>query len=101
VRVAFENHDHAYKRTVPIKAGRRDSTGVVYIGEGAGGGGARPIGREHTEPAWYLETAKSVNHAIFVTLDARAARFEMVDTAGVRFDVHRARARCTAPVGCR
>jgi len=102
VRVAFENHDHAYKRTYPIRAGRRDSTGVVYIGDGAWGAVPRPIGREHTEPAWYLETAKSVNHAIFVTLDTRAARFEMVDTAGVRFDSHRARARCAAPAAaCR
>jgi acid phosphatase type 7 len=101
VRVAFENHDHAYKRTVPIKGGRRDSTGVVYIGDGAWGAVPRRIGLEHTEPAWYLETAKSVNHAIFVTLDRRAARFEMVDTAGVRFDTHRARARCLEPVACR
>ena len=101
VRVAFENHDHAYKRTVPIKGGRRDSTGVVYIGDGAWGAVPRPIGREHPEPAWYLETAKSTNHAIFVTLNARAARFETVDTAGVRFDTHRARARCAEPLACR
>ena len=101
VRVAFENHDHAYKRTVPIRGGRRDSTGVVYIGDGAWGAVPRPIGREHTEPAWYLETAKSTNHAIFVTLSTRAARFEMVDTTGVRFDTHRARARCVAPLACR
>ena len=101
VRVAFENHDHAYKRTVPIKGGRRDSTGVVYIGDGAWGAVPRPIGRERTEPAWYLATAKSTNHAIFVTLNARAARFEMVDTMGVRFDTHRARARCVEPLACR
>ena len=101
VRVAFENHDHAYKRTVPIRGGRRDSTGVVYIGDGAWGAVPRPIGREHVEPAWYLETAKSTNHAIFVTLNARAARFEIVDTAGVRFDTHRALARCVEPLACR
>ncbi|HKP15903.1 MAG TPA: metallophosphoesterase [Gemmatimonadaceae bacterium] len=101
VRVAFENHDHAYKRTVPIKGGRRDSTGVVYIGDGAWGAVPRPIGREHAQPAWYLETAKSTNHAIFVTLNARTARFEMVDTAGVRFDTYRARPRCVEPLACR
>jgi acid phosphatase type 7 len=101
VRVAFENHDHAYKRTYPIRAGRRDSTGVVYIGDGAWGVTPRPIGREHTEPAWYLETAKSVNHGIFVTLSERSARFEMIDTAGVRFDTYGAPARCAPPGGCR
>jgi hypothetical protein len=101
LRVAFENHDHAYKRTYPIKAGRRDSTGVVYIGDGAWGASPRPIGREQTEPAWYIETARSVNHAIFVTLSERTARFEMIDTAGVRFDTHSAPARCGSPSGCR
>ena len=101
VRVAFENHDHAYKRTYPIRAGRRDSTGVVYIGDGAWGAVPRPIGREQTEPAWYIETAKSVNHAIFVTLGALDARFEMLDTAGVRFDTYGAPARCAATAGCR
>ena len=101
VRVAFENHDHAYKRTVPIRAGRRDSTGVVYIGDGAWGAVPRPIGREHTEPAWYLETVRSVNHGIFVTLSERSARFEMIDTAGGRFDTHAAPGRCGVPTGCR
>ena len=101
VRVAFENHDHAYKRTTPIRAGRRDSTGVVYIGDGAWGAAPRPIGREHTEPAWYLEAARSTKHGIFVTLDERTARFEMVDTAGVRFDTHSAPARCASPSACR
>jgi len=101
VRVAFENHDHAYKRTHPIRAGRGDSTGVVYIGDGAWGAAPRPIGREHTEPAWYLATAKSANHGIFVTLNARTARFEMVDTAGVRLDTHAVPARCGSVAACR
>ena len=101
VRVAFENHDHAYKRTYPIRGGRRDSTGVVYIGDGAWGAVPRPIGREQTEPAWYIETAKSVNHAIFVTLGPRDARFEMLDTTGTRFDTHASPARCGSAAGCR
>jgi hypothetical protein len=88
VQVAFENHDHAYKRTYPIKAGRRDSAGVVYIGDGSWGAGPREIGRDHTEPAWYLEKSQSVNHGIIVTLDGRQARFEVVDTAGVRVDAY-------------
>jgi hypothetical protein len=98
--VAFENHDHAYKRTVPIRGARRDPTGVVYIGDGAWGAVPRPIGRDHTEPAWYLAAARSTNHAIFVTLTARTARLEMVDTAGIRFDSLRVAARCAAPAAC-
>jgi hypothetical protein len=86
IRVAFENHDHAYKRTFPMKAGQRDSTGVIYVGDGAWGAAPRPIGREHKEPVSYLEKSRSANHGIFVTLDRRAARFEVVDTTGVVFD---------------
>ena len=93
VRVAFENHDHAYKRTFPMRAGQRDSTGVVYVGDGAWGAVPRPIGREHTEPVSYLAKARSVNHGIFVTLDRRAARMEMVDTSRVVFDTLVVRAR--------
>jgi hypothetical protein len=74
---------------------------VVYIGDGAWGAVPRPVGREHTEPAWYLATAKSVNHGIFVTLNQRTARFEVVDTAGVGFDTHSAPARCGSSSNCR
>lgn len=101
VPVAFENHDHAYKHTVPIRGARRDASGVVYIGDGAWGAVPRPVGREHTEPAWYLATARSTNHAIFVTLTARTACLEMVDTAGIRFDSLRVRARCDVRSACR
>jgi hypothetical protein len=87
VRVAFENHDHAYKRTPPIRAGRRDSTGVIYVGDGAWGAGARPIGRDHKgEPMWYLEKSVSVNHGILVTLDRSGARLEVRDTTNALVD---------------
>ena len=87
VRAAFENHDHAYKRTPPLRAGRRDTAGVVYVGDGAWGAGARPIGRDHRgEPAWYLERSASVNHAILVTLDRSAARLTVLDSADTVVD---------------
>src|SRR5690625_7699759 len=46
VRVAFENHDHAYKRTRPIRNNRKDPSGVVYFGDGAWGVGVREIRSE-------------------------------------------------------
>ncbi|MFP4171317.1 MAG: hypothetical protein ACLFV4_00245 [Candidatus Hydrogenedentota bacterium] len=36
VQVAFENHDHAYKRTYPIRDGEISSGGIVYLGDGRG-----------------------------------------------------------------
>ncbi|MGZ8411761.1 MAG: purple acid phosphatase family protein [Gemmatirosa sp.] len=87
VRAAFENHDHAYKRTPALRGGRRDSSGVVYLGDGAWGAGARPLGRDHKGvPAWYLERSASVNHGILVTLDRTTARVEVRDTTGALVD---------------
>jgi hypothetical protein len=88
LRVAFENHDHAYKRTYPMKGGQRDSTGVVYIGDGAWGAAPRVIGRDRKEPVTYLEKAISANHGIFVTLEGRTARLVAVDTSGATIDTH-------------
>ena len=34
---AFENHNHAYKRTYPIKANQIDPDGVTYFGDGSWG----------------------------------------------------------------
>jgi hypothetical protein len=87
VRIAFENHDHAYKRTHPLRAGQVDSTGVIYLGDGAWGAGARAIGQyQQDETPWYLARAESVNHAIIVTLDARAAFFEVIASNGTTID---------------
>jgi hypothetical protein len=37
VQIAFENHDHVYKRTVPLRSGAPHADGVVYIGDGSWG----------------------------------------------------------------
>lgn len=38
IKVAFEHHDHAYKRTVPIREEAIDpERGIVYFGDGAWG----------------------------------------------------------------
>lgn len=86
VRVAFENHDHAYKRTPALRAGQRDASGVVYVGDGAWGAGSRPIARDHKEPAWYLEKTASVNHAIIVTVAQGSAKLEVRDSTGAMVD---------------
>ncbi len=45
VRVAFENHDHSYKRTKPMLSGEivEDGEGIVFIGDGAWGVGTREL----------------------------------------------------------
>lgn len=70
----------------PGISGWRRYAGQPIAGDGAWGAAPRPIGREHTVPVSYLAKARSANHGIFVTLDRRAARFQVVDTARVVFD---------------
>jgi acid phosphatase type 7 len=87
VRVAFENHDHAYKRTHPLRGGELAPDGIVYLGDGAWGVSTRTIGRDH-EPGegWYLARAESYRHAIIVTLDGGRIEAEVVDEHGRVFD---------------
>jgi hypothetical protein len=83
VRVAFENHDHAYKRTHPLRAGRQSEDGIVYLGDGAWGVGARDLIRdEKGEKPWYLARAESVRHFVLVTLDGREQRFQAITHDG-------------------
>ena len=66
LELAFENHDHTYKRTRPIRGGEVDEEeGVVYIGDGAWG----VITRDGDQrDAWYIQEFVSDRHAIIVTL---------------------------------
>lgn len=82
VKVAFENHDHVYKRTFPIRDGRVDSRGIVYFGDGAWGTVTRELGRDHTDTAWYIERAAAQRHAIVVTLQGSHQHFTVVNENG-------------------
>jgi acid phosphatase type 7 len=99
VRVAFESHDHAYKRTVPIRQGRPAADGIVFMGDGAWGVDVREIGRDHEEPAWYLDRAESVRHFILATVHGPHHHFLMVDEDGAVFDEYPATPRVSIPIG--
>ena len=86
VKVAFENHDHIYKRTFPIRNGQVDPTGVVYLGDGNWGVSSRPIGRDHEETAWYLKRAKSQRGAIIGTIHGAHQHFLMISIDGEVID---------------
>jgi len=68
IAMVFENHDHAYKRTHPIRSGKVASNGIVYVGDGAWGTVTRPIGSRQDYEAWYIDEAKSERHAIILTI---------------------------------
>jgi hypothetical protein len=94
--VAFENHDHTYKRTYPIRNGEVDPTGVVYMGDGAfglgedhGGGGRRDLMHDVDE-TWYLKKASPYSHLILVTLEADGGSlFEAIRYDGELMDSYR------------
>lgn len=84
VRVAFEHHDHAYKRTHPIRAERVHEGGIVYLGDGAWGVETREI----HDPAetWYLAHAASERHFILLTLQGNHQHVLIVNDAGEVID---------------
>lgn len=84
VKVAFENHDHAYKRTYPIKNHEVDEEGIVFIGDGAWGTAPREV--HDAEESWYLQKAESVRHFILMTIQGGELKMLMVDKDGQQID---------------
>jgi hypothetical protein len=84
VKFAFENHDHAYKRTPPIAGGRPDPMGIVFLGDGAWGVEPRephPVGE-----TWYLERAESVRHCMIANVSPQGIRFEVFNNKNQLID---------------
>lgn len=80
VRLAFENHDHAYKRTFPIRNGKKDQSGIVYIGDGSWGTAPREI--HDVASTWYLKKAQSVNAFTLLTVEGRQFSLISLDFDG-------------------
>jgi hypothetical protein len=99
VRLVFEHHDHAYKRTVPLLRGQRDPNGIVYVGDGAWGTGPRQISRDQQGRPWYLDVAKSTRYGIIVTVDDERRHLTVVDGDGAVIDEYTASIRSSAPGG--
>ena len=78
VRLAFEHHDHAYKRTHPMRAGEASTDGIVYVGDGAWGVGLR----EPDLARPYLARAAARHHVVLVTLDGPRRLLEVVTKEG-------------------
>lgn len=90
LRIAFEKHDHAYKRTVPLLKNRRDDDhGVIYLGDGAWGVSTREVRMDRNlggQP--YLERAEAVRHFILIELSDDGIDIKAIDDDGEVFDTH-------------
>jgi hypothetical protein len=88
--VVFENHDHNFKRTFPIKNMKQDPDGVTYLGDGAWGVFVVGVA---TNERWFLEKSVAINHFYLARLNGRKATFDAYDLKNDRIDHFEARAR--------
>lgn len=85
IQMAFEHHDHAYKRTAPLLQNKIDPKGVVYIGDG-GWGVETPRKMQGFIRPFYLAKSIPVRHFLVVDLNQDALRVSAVTDKGVVFD---------------
>jgi len=83
LRVALENHDHAFKRTKVLKNGQVAESGTVYLGDGCFG--QKPRSVPDTD-RWYLEKASPTPHFWLVDIDDSGMHFQAISHADDRLD---------------
>jgi hypothetical protein len=94
VDVAFEHHDHAYKRTPLINNGRASAEGVLYLGDGGWGVPVRGVHR--AQYTWYLQRAESVNNVIVTTIHGADRAHTALDPEGGVIDAYPPRGRAAS-----
>lgn len=83
LKVAFEHHDHNYKRTYALKNDKKHEKGVIYLGDGAWGI-ASP--REPGMLIPYIEKSLATRNFILVTLNDSCVKYEAFNSKGEIFD---------------
>jgi 3',5'-cyclic AMP phosphodiesterase CpdA len=80
VQAAFEHHNHAYKKTYPLKGDAidpGDPGGTLYFGDGCWGATPRS-----TIKHWYLDQHARKNNAYFVELGPRSTSIKAIGLNG-------------------
>lgn len=78
---AFENHNHAFKRTHPLTNNEIDPEGIIYFGDGCWG--AKP---RKTNDMWYLAKRARKNNVYFMQLTTTEAHIQAIDLVGDTLD---------------
>jgi len=84
VELAFENHDHTFKRTKKIRNGRVHEDGIVYIGDGSWG--VRTRSADDKDQRWWLEKVSDDHHFWNITLFPESRIAEAYNEQGVLLD---------------
>lgn len=80
---AFENHDHALKRTPPLEGGVPSAGGTLYLGDGCMGQSERPVLQQG---APYLAKAATDSHFWLVEVSKDNVRYRALDEEGRTLD---------------
>jgi acid phosphatase type 7 len=76
VDIVIEAHDHAYKKTVPIRNGKQDDeNGIIYLGDGGWGAPVRET--KNPEDFWWLDEALTIDHFWKFTLSKEGDNLEV------------------------
>lgn len=83
VDIAFENHDHTFKRTFPLRGNQIDEAeGTIYLGDGCWGRSPRSTREER----WYLDRAEKRAHIWIVDYAPDRLQLRAMDSQGQVFD---------------
>lgn len=86
---AFENHYHTFKRTHPLRGGKVDPAGTVYLGDGCWG---RPPRKVKAKRDWYEAVTASRRHIWLVDVEpGSGALYRAMDPHGKIFDSTRSK----------
>jgi Predicted phosphohydrolases len=84
--VAFENHEHTFKRSHLLRNNEVVTEGgTLYLGDGAWGREQRPVTKGGR---WYLEKAAQMLHFWVVDVDRNGLVYRAIDRHGRTFDVY-------------
>lgn len=86
VDLALEADGHCIKRTIPIRGGKADPTGTVYVGEGGLGVGQR----KPKADLWYLKggAVGSQHHVMLLDFKEDSLRIQTILLNGEIYDDH-------------
>lgn len=83
--MAFENHDHDYKRTQPLRAGRVHPQGVLYVGDGAWGV-KKPRKPRNDKNHWYVAKSAQARHFLLIEIAQNERMFTAISGEGKILD---------------
>ena len=81
LHAAFEDHNHTFKKTFPLRNNQIDEQGTIYFGDGCWGALPRV-----TKTHWYLAKQGRENHVYLIDLDTKSAKIKAIDLQGKVID---------------